>query len=95
MKPSLHPPTHSTTIPNTRKSKRTRHDLERELLEEERKVEEEKKAAFYAEQDIDFHESLDGFGFSWSWRYIALFSDWSQSDQGDLALVVSFRPLQK
>ena len=92
MNPSLHPPTHSTTIPNTRKSNRTRHDLEREILEEEKEA---AQLAFYAEQDIDFHGSLDGFGFSWSWRYIALFSDWSQSDQGDLVLVVSFRPFQE
>ena len=55
----------------------------------------EAQGAAVAEEDIDFHGSLDGFGFSWSWRYIALFSDWSQSDQGDLALVVSFRPFQE
>ena len=86
------PPTHSTTIPNTRKSNRTRHHIERQLLDDERKAAEQ---ASYAEQDIDFHGSLDGFGFSWSWRFIALFSDWSQSDQGDLVLVVSFRPFQE
>ena len=56
---------------------------------------EQAERAAVAEQDIDFHGSLDGFGFSWSWRYIALFSDWSQSDLGDLALVVSFRPFQE
>ena len=91
MKPSLHPPTHSTTIPNTRKSNRTRHDIARQIQEDE----EREAAQKAAEQDIDFHGSLDGFGFSWSWRYIALFSDWSQSDQGDLVLVVSFRPFQE
>ena len=90
MKPSLHPPTHSTTIPNTRKSNRTKHDIWKKIQRGE-----EAEPAAVAEQDIDFHGSLDGFGFSWSWRYIALFSDWSQSDQGDLALVVSFRPFQK
>ena len=92
MKPSLHPPTHSTTIPNTRKSNRTRHDLVWKIHLEEQV---EAQGAAVAEEDIDFHGSLDGFGFSWSWRYIALFSDWSQSDQGDLALVVSFRPFQE